>query len=50
MYKSTMEFVEQNLEKIELVAEHGSSEMKKMAMAFLLLYYEKKGKKRRRKR
>ena len=47
MYKSTMEFVEQNLEKIELVAEHGSSEMKKMAMAFLLLYYEKKGKKRR---
>ena len=50
MYRSTIEFVEENLEKIELLAEHGSSEMKKMAMAFLLLYYEKKGKKRRRRK
>ena len=47
MYKSTIEFVEENLERIELLAEHGSPEMRKMAMAFLLLYYEKKGKKRR---
>ena len=47
MYKSTIEFVEENLEKIELIAEHGNPEMRKIATAFLLLYYEKKGEKRK---
>jgi len=48
MCKDTIEFVEQNLKKIELIADHGTPEMRKLAMAFLLVYYEKKKKKRRR--
>ena len=41
MDKDALKFVEENLEDIELIAEHGSSQMRKIATALLTVYFRK---------
>lgn len=47
MKKETTDFVEENLEMLETLAEHGNLTAKKMALAFLIPYYTNKKKKKR---
>lgn len=51
MIDKTLKLIEENREDIELVAEYGTPQMRKMAQALLAYYYKKtKKKKKRRKR
>ena len=50
MKKKELKLIEENLDYLELIADHGTKEMKKIAMAILTAYYKntKPRKKRRR--
>ncbi len=51
MKKKDRDIIKENLENLQLIADHGTKEMRKMAMAILTVYYsETKRRKRRKKR